>query len=82
MASVFFISSQAPTAAKAEIQYDKAFGNGRLALESATKEAEQKFGATVLIKNITDDKFGVFIDVQGNLALLCTYQAVAIPLMK
>lgn len=83
MPSVFFIGVESPSSPeKNSIDYTVAYTNGRAALEAAKVKAKAKYGDKCVIRAMSDDKVGVFIDVAGELALLFTYQLKAVELLK
>lgn len=83
MPSVFFIGTESPsTPEKNAVDYSVAYANGRAALEAAKKNAQTKYADKCIIRTMSEDKVGVFVDVAGDLALLCTYQLKAVELLK
>ena len=83
MPSVFFISAESPsTPEKNAVDSSVAYANGRAALEAAKANAKTKYGDKAIIRALSEDKVGVFVDVAGDLALLFTYQLKAVELLK
>jgi len=83
MPSVFFIGSESPSIPdKTVIDYSVAYANGRSAIDAAKAKAKQKYGEQVVIRTMSDERVGVFIDVQGDLALLFIYFVKSVELLK
>lgn len=83
MPSVYFIGTESPSSPdKSVVDYSVAYANGRAAMEAAKTKAKTKYGDKCVIRAITEDKIGVFIDVSGDLALLFIYQVKPIELLK
>ena len=81
--SVYFLEKHYP--AKPEqsgVDTTIAYTTPKLALEYAKKEIKAAKGDAVLIKDISPDTIGVFVDVAGDLALLFQYKAKAVELKR